>query len=196
MRKWCSNVRNNMQNNCVCNIWIVMPSISTCIISQLTALQRDCLICVNSIPQLCRTLQRSKCQDGGMSKIKERAYVESNGGALTHKNNRCHYVFFSTIESSVCIETCSGWHLILCLIGQDEKASYTCCCSQTWDLLCAYVCSVVLNLPLGAHILLLDGNTRDPPNPDAHLDVSELQTKIFSQDGHPGSTLTWPSLWE
>lgn len=41
-----------------------MPSISTCVICPLTALQRDCLICMNSIPQPCRPLQGSKCHEG------------------------------------------------------------------------------------------------------------------------------------
>lgn len=83
-----------------------MPSISTCIISQLTALQRDCLICVNSIPQPCRTLQRSKCQDEGMRKIKERSYGGSNGGEQqmeftdTHTQNTDVTIFSAALTQT------------------------------------------------------------------------------------------------
>lgn len=110
-----------------------MPSISTCIISQLTALQRDCLICVNSIPQPCRTQQRSKCQDRGMRKIKERAYVGSNGGErqieFTDAQNHppwCHYLLRRWIRL----------HIHVWLVRMRE-AQAGCCCCRLW---CVYVC--------------------------------------------------------
>lgn len=53
-----------------------------------------------------------------------------------------------------------------------------------------------LSLPFCAHVLVLYGHTRHLPHPDAHLDVSELQTQVFAQDGQPGAPLARPSLRE
>lgn len=236
-----------------------MPSISTCIISQLTALQRDCLIWVNSIPQPCRTLQRSKCQDGGMRKIKKRAYVGSNGGEqqmeFTDTQENPDVAIFSAAEWS-CIGTytkknmfwltlfllfdCSGWERcwsplpLVCVFPQicesafvrGTVASCVCLCKgihlcfcalrayrplcqfanaflciagvclPTGVCACVWVCPLPINLPLCAHILLLNGHTGHFAQPDAHLDVSELQAQVLPQDGHPGSPLARPRLRE
>lgn len=50
--------------------------------------------------------------------------------------------------------------------------------------------------PLCAHILLLDRHTGYLAHLDAHLNVSELQTKVLPQDSYSGSTLARPSLRE
>lgn len=61
---------------------------------------------------------------------------------------------------------------------------------------CVWVCPLFLNLPLCTHILLLNRHTRHLAQPDAYLDVSELQTKVLPQNGHPGSPLARPRLRE
>lgn len=107
-----------------------MPSISTCIISQLTALQRDYLICVNSIPQPCRTLQRSKCQYRGMRKIKEKAYVESNGEERqmeftnAQKKKSLMSLSFQLLNADAPIHKRVLVDIFSCpLIGQDQRGT-------------------------------------------------------------------------
>lgn len=55
-------------------------AISTCLLFRLTGPVRDVPICLNAIPKLCRTLQRSKCQDERMGKSGGSTYIGSNGG--------------------------------------------------------------------------------------------------------------------
>lgn len=66
--------------------------------------------------------------------------------------------------------------------------SFTC----MWVL----VCIQFRGVPLRAHVLLLNGHAGHLAQSDAHLDVSELQTKVLPQDGHPGSPLARPRLRE
>lgn len=225
---WCMVVRSNVQNDwCLCNIWIEMPSISTCMISQLTALERDCLICVNSIPQPCRTLQRSKCQDGGRRKITERSYVGGNGGERQTEftnTQKSWYQYFSAAERGYTYAEVSfdwsGWErqfvagaLVsawpqICesvflsqrqmLLVWIRKPIPLCFCAWWADTftVCACFFPLFLDLPLGAHVLLLNRHTRHLAQPDTHLDISKLQPQVLPKNGHPGSPLARTCLRE
>ena len=134
-----------------------MPSISTCFISQLTALRRGCLICVNSIPQPCRTPQRSKCQDGGMRKIKGRAYVGSNGGEQQmeftdrkKKKRPWRHYLFSAVCAPAHKKRCFLVDIfpVVRLVGMREElvaAAFVVCpqvceCVWLWEIIAACVC--------------------------------------------------------
>ena len=206
-----------------------MPSISTCIISRLTALQRDCLICVNSIPQPCRTLQRSKCQDGGMRKIKEWAYAGSNGGGRqeeslmsmsfqllnkdtpTQEHTQLSFldVWLVTMREvgdgagsshpwvwASVRENCFSHVTVKALIRVGALYEHTYHIQFVHVFNYLYLCPLFLHLPLSTHVLLLNRHTGHLAQPDAHLNVSEVQTQVLPQDGHPGSPLARPRLRE
>lgn len=107
----------------------------------------------------------------------------------------CAHICDQTVAACVCLQMHSS--VFLCFEGIHTSVPLSClsthvCVVVAW----VWVCPPFHDLPLCAHILLLNWHTGHLSQPDAHLDVSELQTKVFPQDGHSGPPLARTRLRE